>query len=227
MTQVAILHSGLRPASASLAYRAVAEGEARIVVGARSAVFAPLADLGLIVVDEEHDISYKQESEPSLRRAHRGSVAGEGQRGGPRARLRDPERGELRPRAAARDCAAAWTARSRHALEIVDMRGHHGVFSTPLAEALTATVDAGDKAILFLNRRGFASLPRLRQLWSRLECPRCDVTLTLSAVVGCAVAPAGTASRRRCARRAAAPISCAVASARSASSARYRVSCRA
>ena len=105
--RVAVLHSGLSAGERLLAYAAVARGEVRIVVGARSAVFAPLAGLGLIVVDEEHDTSYKQESEP----AYDARTVAQLARGGHR-RNRPPGvghalRGELRAGRAARRPAAA------------------------------------------------------------------------------------------------------------------------
>jgi len=177
--RVAVLHSGLSAGERLLAYAAVARGDVRIVVGARSAVFAPLPDLGLIVVDEEHDTSYKQESEPAYdartvarwRAAATGAVVLLGSatpsvetyaRVALHADLRQRVDGSLPP-----------------ALEIVDMRHHHGVFSAPLAEALSGVVDAGEKAILFLNRRGFASYLVCDHCGHTWECPRCDVTLTL------------------------------------------------
>jgi len=177
--RVAVLHSGLSAGERLLAYAAVARGEVRIVVGARSAVFAPLVGLGLIVVDEEHDTSYKQESEPAYdartvahwRAAATGAVVILGSatpsvesfaRVALHADLRQRVDGSQPPR-----------------LEIVDMRDHHGVFSTPLAETLSAVVDAGDKAILFLNRRGFASYLVCDHCGHAWECPRCDVTLAL------------------------------------------------
>jgi primosomal protein N' (replication factor Y) (superfamily II helicase) len=177
--RVAVLHSGLSAGERLLAYAAVARGEVRIVVGARSAVFAPLVGLGLIVVDEEHDTSYKQENEPAYdartvarwRAAATGAIVLLGSatpsvesfaRVALHADLRQRVDGSQPPR-----------------LEIVDMRDHHGVFSTPLAEALTAVVDAGDKAILFLNRRGFASYLVCEHCGHAWECPRCDVTLAL------------------------------------------------
>jgi primosomal protein N' (replication factor Y) len=177
--EVAVLHSGLTARERLLAYRAVALGEVRIVVGARSAVFAPLQDLGLIVVDEEHDTSYKQESEPAYdartvarwRAARSGAVVVLGS-ATPSVESYDrvPLHVDLRLRV---------DGSQPPELEVVDMRDHHGIFSGPLAEALTATVDAGDKAILFLNRRGFASYLVCDHCGFTWMCPHCDVTLTL------------------------------------------------
>jgi primosomal protein N' (replication factor Y) len=177
--QVAVLHSGLSAGERLLAYGALARGEVRIVVGARSAVFAPLVDLGLIVVDEEHDTSYKQESEP----AYDARTV---------ARWRAAASGAIVVLGSATPSVESFARVALHAdlrrrvdgsqppsLEIVDMRDHHGVFSAPLAEALSAAVDAGDKAILFLNRRGFASYLVCDHCGHTWECPRCDVTLTL------------------------------------------------
>ncbi len=177
--QVAVLHSGLSAGERLLAYGAVARGEVRIVVGARSAVFAPLAGLGLIVVDEEHDTSYKQESEP----AYDARTV---------ARWRAGANGAVVVLGSATPSVESYARVARHAdlrrrvdgsqppaLEIVDMRGHHGVFSQPLAEALAGVVDAGEKAILFLNRRGFASYLVCDHCGHAWECPNCDVTLTL------------------------------------------------
>jgi primosomal protein N' (replication factor Y) len=177
--RVAVLHSGLSAGERLVAYGAVACGEVRIVVGARSAVFAPLADLGLIVVDEEHDTSYKQESEP----AYDARTV---------ARWRAAESGAVIVLGSATPSVESFARVPLHAdlrrrvdgsqpppLEIVDMRDHHGVFSPALAEALAAVVDAGDKAILFLNRRGYASYLVCDHCGHTWECPRCDVTLTL------------------------------------------------
>jgi primosomal protein N' (replication factor Y) len=142
-------------------------------------VFAPLRDLGLIVVDEEHDTSYKQESEPAYdartvarwRAAASGAVV---------------LLGSATPSVETYDRVALHTDLRQRVdgsqppdLEIVDMRDHHGVLSAPLAGALTAVVDAGEKAILFLNRRGFASYLVCDHCGHAWECPRCDVTLTL------------------------------------------------
>ncbi len=177
--RVAVLHSGLSAGERLIAYGAVARGEVRIVVGARSAVFAPLVDLGLIVVDEEHDTSYKQESEPAYdartvarwRAAASGAVVVLGSATpSVESFARVPLHADLRQRV---------DGSLPPSLELVDMRDHHGVFSLPLAEALSAAIDAGDKAILFLNRRGFASYLVCDHCSHTWECPRCDVTLTL------------------------------------------------
>ena len=176
---VAVLHSGLTARERLLAYRAVASGDTRIVVGARSAVFAPLRDIGLIIVDEEHDTSFKQESEPAYdartvarwRAESSGAVVVLGSATpSVESYARVPLHADLRLRV---------DGSQPPSLEIVDMRDHHGVFSAQLAQALVATVDAGDKAILFLNRRGFASFLVCDHCGFTWMCPRCDVTLTL------------------------------------------------
>ena len=176
---VAVLHSGLSAGERLLAYAAIARGEVRIVVGARSAVFAPLVDLGLIVVDEEHDTSYKQENEP----AYDARTV---------ARWRAEAGGAVVILGSATPSVESFARVALHAdlhqrvdgsrpprLEIVDMRDHHGVFSPELAHALTTAMDAGEKAILFLNRRGFAAYLVCDHCGHAWECPRCDVTLTL------------------------------------------------
>ena len=177
--RVAVLHSGLSAGERLLAYAAIARGEVRIVVGARSAVFAPLVDLGLIVVDEEHDTSYKQDNEPAYdartvarrRAAATGAVVVLGSATpSVESFARVPLHADLRQRV---------DGSQPPRLEIVDMRDHHGVFSPELAKALTAAVDAGDKAILFLNRRGYASYLVCDHCGHTWECPRCDVTLAL------------------------------------------------
>jgi primosomal protein N' (replication factor Y) (superfamily II helicase) len=177
--RVAVLHSGLTPRERLLAYRAVATGKVRIVVGARSAVFAPLSNLGLIVIDEEHDTSYKQESEPAYdartvacwRAAQSGAVV---VLGSATPSVESYARVTLHA-----DLHLRVDGSKPPRLEIVDMRDHHGVFSAPLAQALSATIDAGEKAILFLNRRGYASYLVCDHCGFAWMCPNCDVTLTL------------------------------------------------
>ncbi|HYM30269.1 MAG TPA: primosomal protein N', partial [Candidatus Cybelea sp.] len=178
-------HSELRSTERRRAWRAVAEGGAHVVVGARSALFLPFPALGLIVVDEEHDASFKQEdgviynardmavvraslakipallvsATPSLE-----TIANVEQ--GRYARLHLPER---HARAAMPEIAA------------IDMRasppprGHW--LSAPLHDALAETLTAGEQALLFLNRRGYAPLTLCGACGHRLECPNCSAWL--------------------------------------------------
>ena len=177
--EVAVLHSGLSAGERLESWRALATGRVRLAVGARSAVFAPLRDLGLIVIDEEHDTSYKQENEPHYDAR---TVA----------RWRAQACGAVLVAGSATPSVEAFAGAARHvdlrtrvdgsappALEVVDMRDVHDVFSARLAEALSATVDAGDKAILFHNRRGYAGYLACGHCGHAWVCPRCDVTLTL------------------------------------------------
>ncbi len=175
---VAVLHSGLSAGERLLAYGALARGEIRIAVGARSAVFAPLTDLGLIVVDEEHDVSYKQESEPAYDARTVARWRAEASDAVVVLGSATPSVESFARVALHADLPRRVDGSQPPALEIVDMRDHHGVFSSQLAEALAATIDAGNKAILFQNRRGFASYLICGHCGHVWECPRCDVTLT-------------------------------------------------
>jgi primosomal protein N' (replication factor Y) (superfamily II helicase) len=176
---VAVLHSGLSAGDRLLAYRDIAAGRVRLVVGARSAVFAPLRDLGLIVVDEEHDTSYKQENEPHYDAR---TVA----------RWRAQQTGAVMVAGSATPSVETYATVPLHVdlqtrvdgsppppLEIVDLRDVHDLFSPELAGALTRTVDAGEKAILFHNRRGYAGYLACGHCGHAWDCPRCDVSLTL------------------------------------------------
>jgi primosomal protein N' (replication factor Y) len=176
---VAVFHSSLSAGERLAAYRAAAGGQARIVIGARSAVFAPLSDLGLIIVDEEHDSSYKQESEP---RYDARSVA----------RWRAELSGAALVFGSATPRVETWATARVHAdlprrvdgslpprLEVIDLRDIHSVLSQPLRAALLGCLEAGDKAILFLNRRGIATSVSCGHCGHTWLCPRCDVSLSL------------------------------------------------
>jgi primosomal protein N' (replication factor Y) (superfamily II helicase) len=175
---VALLHSGLTDAERRDERERIARGEARIVVGARSAVFAPMRDVGLICVDEEHDASYKQESDPrydartvaAKRAVLEGATVVYGS-ATPRpeswARL---ERLELRERLGAR----------LPPVRIVDLRREAGYpLSAPLLAELGGIAERGGKAILLLNRRGIAPALHCRACGSTFRCPDCDVALVL------------------------------------------------
>jgi primosomal protein N' (replication factor Y) len=176
--RVAILHSGLTDAERRDERERIAAGEARVVVGARSAVFAPVRGLGLVVVDEEHDQSYKQDSDPrydartiaAKRAALEGAVAVFGS-ATPRpeswARL---ERLELGGRLAGR----------LPPVRVVDLRREAGYpLSAPLLDELRGVADRGGKAILLLNRRGVAPALHCRACGATIRCPSCDVALVL------------------------------------------------
>jgi len=178
--RVAVLHSGLTEAERRDERERIASGDARVVVGARSAVFAPVVDLGLICVDEEHDASYKQESDPRYD-----------------ARTVAAKRGALenavvlygsatpRPESWARLERLELGGRLAQALppvRVVDLRREQGYpLSAPLLAELGAIEDGGGKAVLLLNRRGVAPALHCRACGVTPRCENCDVALTLHA----------------------------------------------
>jgi primosomal protein N' (replication factor Y) len=184
--RVAILHSGLTDAERAAAYRRIQRGEVAIALGARSAVFAPLERLGVVVVDEEHDPSFKQQDgvryhgrDVAMRRARAaGAVAVLGSatpsletwhaaQAGRLERLVLPERANARP---------------MPSVEVIDLRQHKlpeaSLLSAPLAQAIAETLAFGEQAILFLNRRGFSTFILCRTCGKGQRCRDCSVTLT-------------------------------------------------
>jgi primosomal protein N' (replication factor Y) len=178
-------HSELTPRQRARTWRAVAAGEVSVVVGARSALFLPYADLGLIIVDEEHDPAYKQEDGVRYHARDmavvRGHIAGipvvlssatpsieseVNARRGRYARLALPERfgGQRLP-----------------SVEAIDLRRERpppGRFISPvLAGAVVAAMERREQALLFLNRRGYAPLTLCRACGFRFACPNCDAWL--------------------------------------------------
>jgi primosomal protein N' (replication factor Y) (superfamily II helicase) len=178
--RVAVLHSGLTDAERRDERERIAAGEARVVVGARSAVFAPVSDLGLICVDEEQDPSYKHESDPrydartvaAKRAALEGAVAVFGT-------------ATPRPESWARLDRLELGGRLTHPLppvRVVDLRREAGYpLSAPLLAELGELADRGGKAILLLNRRGVAPALHCRSCGTTPRCESCDVALTLHA----------------------------------------------
>jgi primosomal protein N' (replication factor Y) len=178
-------HSQLPPRKRARTWTAVAHGDVQVVAGARSALFLPYADLGLIVVDEEHDPAYKQEDgvhyharDMAVVRAHGGgipivlvsatpSVETEvNARRGRYRRLPLPERfgGQHLPAVEAIDLTREGPPRGR--------------FIAPrLAEAVETALERGEQALLFLNRRGYAPLTLCRKCGYRFACPNCDAWL--------------------------------------------------
>lgn len=189
---VAVLHSGLSAAERRAQWWAAASGRAKVVVGARSAVFAPLQDLGIICVDEEQDEAYKQSDR--LRYHARDLALLRGQEQGcpvllgsatPAVttwhRARQGELSLLRMPSRVREAAMP-------AMEVVDLRSAGklagGFLSRRLAGALAQTVAEGRQAILFLNRRGFAPALLCPACGKTVGCPACSLSLTLHQKAG-------------------------------------------
>jgi primosomal protein N' (replication factor Y) len=176
--RVALIHSGLSEAERRDERERIVYGEASVVVGARSAVFAPLPSLGVICVDEEHDSSYKQESDPrydartvaAKRAALEGAVAIFGSATPRPESWHALERLELGGRIAA----------PMPTVRVVDLRHESGYpLSAPLLAELGRLAEEGGKAILLLNRRGVAPALHCRACGVTRRCPNCDVALTL------------------------------------------------
>ncbi|HEY4239247.1 MAG TPA: primosomal protein N', partial [Kofleriaceae bacterium] len=184
--QVAILHSGLSESARLGEWSRLRSGEARIAVGARSAVFAPLSDLGAIVIDEEHDGSFKQDEgvryharDVALVRAQRtGAICVLGSATPSLESMAHAERGAYRLlRLTERP-----TARPMPEVTVVDLRTHmadgEAMLSAPLRAAIGETLANGDQTILFLNRRGFATFVLCKACGHAFRCPHCSVSLT-------------------------------------------------
>ena len=185
--RIAAIHSGLSDGEKYDEYRRIARGEASIVIGARSAVFAPLDNIGIIIIDEEHSDSYKQ-SDPSPRyhardiailrsKYHKCSVL----LGSATPSLESMARAEkgvykllsLPHRVNGKDLPS---------VNIIDMnkeiRKIKGHFSNELVEAIRNRIDCGEQVILLLNRRGYSSFVTCKNCGYTFKCPNCDITLT-------------------------------------------------
>ena len=192
---VAVLHSGLTGRDRLAHWRRVRAGEARVLVGARSALFAPFRELGLVVVDEEHDDSYKQDDGVRYNARDLAVVLGR--------RWRCPV-----VLASATPSLESWwnaqqsrynlirlpkraTPRPVPAIELIDMsklpRGESGerpVLAPDCVDALRATFARGGQAVVLYNRRGFATMVQCQACGGTWECPNCGVTMTLHRAAG-------------------------------------------
>jgi primosomal protein N' (replication factor Y) (superfamily II helicase) len=185
---VSVLHSELSAGERHDQWWRIREGEAQVVVGARSAVFAPLVSPGLIVVDEEHDGAYKQEESPRYHARDvavmRGRLEGVpvilGSATPSVETFRNSRQGKYRK-------AVLPTRIGRHGrprVEVVDRRavmkaGGDAILSPPLREALEARVAKREQSLLLLNRRGYATSLLCRECGEQAACPNCSVSLTL------------------------------------------------
>lgn len=185
--EVALLHSGLRMTERYDQFKRLRRGEAHIVLGTRSAVFAPLEDLGLIVMDEEQEGSYQSENAPCYhaRDVAKYRCAQEGARlllGSATPTVETfyhAQQGEYD----LLELTERYNRQSLPRVRIADLRqelrsGHSTVISRPLQEELAKNIDAGEQSILFLNRRGSSRQLLCPQCGYVPECPRCSVYLT-------------------------------------------------
>ena len=197
--QVAVLHSGLSPGERFDQWWKIKRGDYGVVIGSRSAIFAPLPDLGLIVLDEEHEWTYKQHD--ASPRYHARAVASKlaemtgtivvlgsaspdvvSYYKGLRRELRLltlPERVRVNGKGASSGRRSAPLA----SVEVVDMRrelreGNRDIFSRPLVSAMGECLESGGQMILFVNRRGSASYTQCRNCGFSVRCRRCDIALT-------------------------------------------------
>jgi primosomal protein N' (replication factor Y) (superfamily II helicase) len=176
--QVAVMHSRLSQRERYDEWWRMRRGEARVCVGPRSAVFAPFDDLGLIIVDEEHDGSYKQEGDPRYdaravaerRAAEEGALLVAGTATPRPESMARYERIRLPSRVDGRDLPP---------VELVAMTGTAGPLHERTREALDGVRRRGEKAIVLLNRRGWSNFLSCRTCARVWECPHCDVTLVL------------------------------------------------
>jgi primosomal protein N' (replication factor Y) len=185
---VAVLHSAQVASERWAEWRRVARGEATVVVGVRSAVFAPLARLGLIVVDEEHDTAYKQEEGVRYNARDiavvRGKISSCPVILGSATPSLESYTHSRTHRYSLIELPERVTARSLPTVEIVDLRQHartgsaDKIFSAALRQALTDNYQAGKQSLLFLNRRGYSSYLQCRLCGEAVSCTRCSVTLT-------------------------------------------------
>ncbi|MEZ5351621.1 MAG: primosomal protein N' [Bryobacteraceae bacterium] len=186
--RVAILHSAFTDAERAEQWRRIRSGVAGVVVGTRSGVFAPVRNLGLILVDEEHDQSYKQEETP---RYNGRDVAVMRARGVKAVVVMGSATPSLESRFNAErgkytliEMAERIEKRPMPEVEIVDMRQEflatrkQSTFSRPLVEAVNDRLGRGEQAMVLLNRRGFSSFAACRSCGERLQCQNCALTLT-------------------------------------------------
>jgi primosomal protein N' (replication factor Y) len=186
---VAIQHSGLSDGERHDQWHRIRRGEVDVVIGTRSAVFAPLANPGLIIVDEEHDTSYKQDETPRYHGRDvaimRGKFAGALVVIGSATPTIESYANALDGKYTLVTLNKRVLDRPLASVSVVSMReeiaeaGEDVVLSRPLAAAIQQRLDRGEQSIILLNRRGFATSVVCRQCTNTLECPNCSISLTV------------------------------------------------
>lgn len=185
---VALLHSRLSAGERYEEWTRIREGKAQVAIGARSAVFAPFSNLGLIVLDEEHETTYKQEESP---RYHAREVAlmrakreGAGVLMGSATPSVETYHRALQGQYGLFALESRPSGREMPSVTVVDMReemkaDNRAIFGLVLQEKIRQTLSRGEQVILFLNRRGHSTFMLCRECGMVLRCPSCDVSLTL------------------------------------------------
>jgi primosomal protein N' (replication factor Y) len=191
--KVALLHSALTPEERSEQWRRTRRGEAPIVVGTRSAIFAPVPNLGLVLVDEEHDQSYKQEETPRynardvavMRAKLAGAVVVLGSATPSLESWQNSvQQKDTRPKYTLIEMKQRVRNRPLPEVELIDMRrefqqtGHENLFSRSLILETQLALDRGEQAIILLNRRGYSFAVMCRACGTKLECQNCAISLT-------------------------------------------------
>ncbi len=187
--QVAILHSGLSDGEKYDEWRKIERGQARVVVGARSAIFAPLSNIGAIIIDEEHEATYKQDSNPRYHARDVAKLRAEYNRAVLVLGSATPSL-ETRARAS-RGVYGRLTLQQRAnplakipEVEVVDFRDYIGQqetsnFTPVLIERIREKLERQEQVVLMLNRRGYSSFVMCRDCGTVDQCPNCDISLTL------------------------------------------------
>jgi primosomal protein N' (replication factor Y) len=180
--RVAVLHSRLTPAQRLKEWRRIQSGEAGLVVGARSAVFAPVGNLGLVIVDEEHESGYKSSSTPRYHArqvalwlaAQTGAAVVMGSATPSLEAVHEMRQGRLRTLKLSRRLAGG----APPAVRLVNLKGSSSTLSPELTDALHRTLSEGRQAVLFLNRRGYTQSFKCRTCGHEETCRNCSVGMT-------------------------------------------------
>ena len=186
--EMALLHSGLTPDERAEQWHRIRRGDARVVVGTRSAVFAPVANLGLVIVDEEHDQSYKQEETPRYNgrdvAVMRGKLAEAVVVLGSATPSLESWANAERVRYGLIELRGRVMGRPLPAVELIDMRAEfreirkEEIFARRLVEETRAALGRGEQVILLLNRRGYSSVVMCRSCGEKVECENCSLSMT-------------------------------------------------
>ena len=186
--RVALLHSALTPEERSEQWRRIRSGDAQIVVGTRSAIFAPAPNLGLILVDEEHDQSYKQEETPRYNARDvavmRAKLAGAVVVLGSATPSLESWQNSVQGKYSRIEINHRVMNRPLPAVELIDMRREfqetckEQLFSRSLIEQTSAALERGEQALILLNRRGYSFAVICRACGEKLECENCAIALT-------------------------------------------------